>query len=110
MSIFTLTPEGDKNGVENRAGMIEEIRESGVAADVAQVPEIAADVLVAKWAHEELSLAVAHLDRRLIHVDGEDAVHEHQQTDDRRWQQPSRVKSCWQNEILWNCDYACNEF
>ena len=91
--LCALTPEGDENGVENGAGVIKEVGESGVAADVAQVPIIAADFLVAEGAHAELALALAHLHRRLVHVDGEDAVHEHQQTHDCSWQQPSSVKS-----------------
>lgn len=73
--------------------MIEEIRESGVAADVAEVPEFAANVLVAERTHPKLALAFAHLNRRLVHVNGEHAVHEHQQTNNRRRQQPPSVKS-----------------
>ena len=45
------TPEGDEYGVEQCARVVEEIRQSRVRADVAEVPIPTADVLIAQRAH-----------------------------------------------------------
>lgn len=74
--------------------MVEEVGDAGVDADVAQIPEVTAQLLVAQGTHEVLALALAHLVSRSVVVDGEHAVQKHQQTHDGSRQEPTRVQAC----------------
>lgn len=88
---MSLTPEGDEDGVEDGAGVVEEIGYPGVEADVAEVPEGAAKPLVAQRTHDELTAGLTDLIGWRVPVDGDDSVHEHHQPHHRSRKQPARV-------------------
>ena len=57
----TRTPKRHKDGIEDGAGVIEEVRDSDEEADVWQEPVLAADLLVTERAHLVRLVAVADL-------------------------------------------------
>lgn len=61
MGACALTPEGDEDGVEDGAGVVEEVGQLAEEAGVAEVPVRAPVLLLAPRAHHELLPARAHL-------------------------------------------------
>ena len=56
-----LTPEGDKDCIEERAGVVKQVADASVETDVGQIPVLAADRLVTEWTHLELLATATRL-------------------------------------------------
>lgn len=81
-----LTPKGDEDRIENGAGVVEEVGDTSIEADVVEVPKDASMFLVAERTHDELAPRLADLVGRSVMVDGDDAVKKDEQPDHRRGQ------------------------